>query len=85
MGREPKRHNIAGKVTWIGTGGAPDEGPALRGPVMTFDHYRHFGEDGPDFWTEAPNLAERIYGMNVRLTMRFNPIEQAEDDRCRRW
>lgn len=64
IGAEPKREGIAGKVNWVGIG--PHRQPGIRGPIVTFDHFIDFGTEGPDLVAIAPQLAERVYGRNVR-------------------
>src|SRR3989442_10716413 len=48
VGDEPRRHRIAGKLTWIGIG--PQrlyDDPDRRGPQVTFRHFLYLGENGP--------------------------------------
>lgn len=45
---EPRRHGIAGKLTWVGIG--PQklfDSSDTRGPRVTFRHFLYFGEYGP--------------------------------------
>jgi len=77
IGAEPRRHNIAKKVNWIGIG-AHRTHAGNRGPVVTFDHFRWFGKDGPWLAQVAPVLAEHIYGRNGRSLIRFTPREASE-------
>jgi len=78
VGDEPRREDIAEKITWIGIGphksGRPDR------PLVTFDHYLFFGPRGPRFRDHAPALAQHVYGRNVRTIMTFTPKEQVEVD-----
>jgi len=69
IGAEPERNRIAGKVNWIGIGPRRHVGLDKRGPVLTFEHFLYFGEDGPSFIKKAPALAHRIYSRNVRVLM----------------
>src|SRR5262245_48296821 len=79
-GAEAQGHGISGKVNWIGIGPhkhPPPEG--WRGPLVTFDHFIIFEDDGPDFRELAPNLAERIYSTPGRCSfVNFDNIEQSE-------
>jgi hypothetical protein len=67
MGGEAQSWGISGKVTWIGIGPEKHDGPH-DAPLVTFDHFVYFGEDGPDFRAETPVLARRMYrqGRHVR-------------------
>lgn len=68
IGREAQTSGIAGQVNWIGVG--PQKAyKGLRGPVVTFDHFVHFGTAGPDFRSLAPALAERVYASNIRAVL----------------
>jgi hypothetical protein len=68
IGREPALNGVAGKVTWVGIG--PHKVPGQwRGPLVTFDHFTHYGERGPLLRTIAPALAKRVLGRNVRAIM----------------
>lgn len=75
IGAEPVRENIAGKLTWIGIGKHEtnsDPGRSFvtpRCPLVTFDHFLYFGEEGPLLSDLAPALARRMYGRNVRTLM----------------
>jgi hypothetical protein len=69
IGQEPRKHGIAGKLTWIGIGSQkfdPDR-PNSRGPQVRFRHFLNLGEDGPLLEQEYPALARRMYDTNVRL------------------
>ena len=69
IGAEPRKHELARKVNWIGIG--PRKGVARkRGPVITFEHFLLFGcngSDGPSFEELAQQLAARMYSKNVRF------------------
>ena len=68
LGPAPRANGIAGQVNWIGIG--PHKTTSRkRGPLVTFDHFLHFGTDGPDFRTLAPHLAKRMYAGRVRHLM----------------
>jgi hypothetical protein len=66
IGAEAERNGIKGKLTWIGVG-ASKTGDHTK-PLVTFDHFVHFGEAGTLLRTVAPNLAKRMYDRNIRAT-----------------
>ena len=83
VGREPDRHGIAGKLTWVGIG--PHKTGNPRRPHVTFDHFLYYGEGGRLFETLAPTLARHIYGRNVRTIMdSLSDKERAETERILR-
>jgi len=67
IGEEPQRWNIAGKLTWVGIGPHRVALPGGRGPLVSFEHFRYYGEDGQLLIELAPRLAARLYGCNVRV------------------
>jgi hypothetical protein len=69
IGQEARANRIAGKVNWIGIGPHKTYTPGKRGPEVTFDQFRDFVTDGPDFRRLAPTLAERMYSLNIRHVM----------------
>jgi hypothetical protein len=72
IGRAPKSHGIAGKLTWIGIDPQKFEdfnGPNSRGPQLWFRHFWHPGEDGPLLEEKYPALARRMYNKNTRVVM----------------
>ena len=82
LSAEPRSHGLDGKVNWIGIG--PHQGAVAgkRGPIVTFDHFKFYGSEGPDFEELAPRLAERMYSRNIRVIMRsLDATEQKEVDR----
>jgi hypothetical protein len=60
---EPKRHGIAGKLTWIGID--PHKFGDARRPQVIFDHFLYF-EDGPELEDNYPALASHMYEINRR-------------------
>jgi hypothetical protein len=79
VGAEPESHGLARKVNWIGIGPRRRAAAGKRGPVVTFDHFRFFGSDGPSFLELAPQIADRMYSKNVRVLMdRLNRRERGE-------
>jgi hypothetical protein len=77
IGPEPKRHRIAGKLTWIGIGppklfNNPDK---PHNPRVTFDHYWYRGESGPLLEIEYPALAKRMYEKNVRVLVHKSSVD----------
>lgn len=81
MGSEPRSYRLDGKVNWIGIGAHKRHTPNARGPLVTFDHFRFYGDRGPDFERLAPVLAQRMYSRNVRLLMALSSEERAEVSR----
>ena len=79
VGAEPRRNGLAKKLTWVGIGphkvGRPDR------PLVMFDHFLYYGEEGQLLEEYAPNMAQHIYGRNVRTLMSLTEEEQAEVDR----
>jgi hypothetical protein len=67
VGRQAQRHYLDGRLTWIGVGARKDGDPHC--PLVTFDHFLHYGETGPRLRDLAPALATRMYDWNVRVTM----------------
>jgi hypothetical protein len=82
-GIQAQRHEINGKVNWIGIGANRDKPPrGYRGPLVTFDHFVLFEADGPDFRRLAPNLSTRVYLTEGRCSfIRFSKVEQVEINR----
>ena len=78
IGDEAEDNGIAGKINWIGIGPRP-EGRRRRGPILSFDHFRNFGTNGPDFRAKAPKLSKRIYSFNIRRLMDNMTSEQQEE------
>jgi hypothetical protein len=81
IGGEPESHGLARKVNWIGIGPHRRKAPNKRGPVVTFDHFRLFGDNAkaPSFLKLAPRLATRMYSKNVRVIMNdLDPRERGE-------
>lgn len=65
VGAEPVREGIASKITWMGIN--PSFGPIYgRGPLVTFEHFLLFDENGPEFESWAPKTAKRFYRRNAR-------------------
>jgi hypothetical protein len=76
IGREPAGEGIAEKVTWIGIGKHEISRDPCRlfvtpsCPLVTFDHFKYYGEKGPLLKYYAPTLASRmLYDNNVRKLM----------------
>jgi hypothetical protein len=70
IGPEPRRHGIAGKLTWIGIGARKIYDSALQNsPRVRFDHFWYQGEHGPLLEHMYPALARRMYDRNVRQLM----------------
>ncbi|HUQ69148.1 MAG TPA: hypothetical protein VM165_06485 [Planctomycetaceae bacterium] len=79
IGPEAQSNRIDGQVNWVGIGPHKVKVRGKRGLEVTFDHFLHFGTDGPDFRTLAPQLAQRMYGNNVRSVLDgLSATEQTE-------
>jgi hypothetical protein len=78
--------DIAGRINWIGVGA--NELPAphdYSGPLVVFDHFLNCNS-----WEEmvrdvAPNLAARMYDVNVRATTKFDRQTQREIVKLLAW
>jgi hypothetical protein len=77
IGDEPRRHGIAEKINWIGIGPVRRVGRG-KGPIVAFEHFLYFGAEGPRVIEYVPTLAAHMYGLNVRMLMRFTPAEETE-------
>lgn len=75
VGKEPVSKGIAGKLTWIGIGKHETHTDRRRPfvspetPLVTFDHFLYYGEEGPSLDEIAPALARRMFDRNVRILM----------------
>jgi hypothetical protein len=78
VGREPQRHRIAGKLTWIGIGPQMIDDTA-RGPRLIFRHFWYRGEEGPILRSDYPGLAGRMYDTNVRVLMHSQASSEVEE------
>jgi len=77
IGWEAKQNFISKKLTWIGIG--PHKSGDSHRPLVTFDHFLYFGEQGPLLERWAPKLARHIYSKNVRVMMdSLSAIERKE-------
>ncbi len=81
-GAEAQRNKIARKITWVGIGPHKRASGTKRGPLVTFDLFRYFGEAGPAFATYAPLLAARHF--RVLMSDKLARAEMAEVDRILR-
>jgi hypothetical protein len=76
ISQEPVGEGIAGKLTWIGKGKHETISDPSRSfvtpssPLVMFDHFRYYGEQGPLLKVIAPKLAKRmLYDKNARTLM----------------
>lgn len=77
----PRDRDIRRKVNWVGIGPRKVPFAGRRGPLVTFDHFVLFEEEGADFQAVAPTLARRLYQSKAARYLfsdRFNQTEQAE-------
>jgi hypothetical protein len=75
-----KAEGIGRKLNWIGIG-ARKQRTYKRGPLITFDHFVLFEENGKDFETIAPALSGRLLitnGARFLFSDDFNEIERKE-------
>ena len=85
IGSEPRRHNIDGKITWVGIGPSKTQGewPAS---LVTFERFLLFDAGGPSLATLAPCLAKRMYVGKVRyLVAGYSPEEHADAQKIVHW
>jgi hypothetical protein len=76
-GAEAQRNNIDGKITWVGIG-RHEQGSNGRGPLLGFDRFRYWGEEGPALAEYAPRLASRTF--RVLMSDNLSQTELAEVD-----
>jgi hypothetical protein len=81
QGAAAESNDIACKVNWIGIGPHKSHVEGMDDPIVTFDHFRDFGIDGPLLHLEAPHLARHMYVKKARVLMAFTAQEQAEVDK----
>jgi len=87
VGREPVSEGIAGKLTWIGIGKHEIHTDRRRSfvspktPLVAFDHFLYYGEEGPSLDKIAPALARRMYDRNVRILMDSLTSEEQKEVR----
>ena len=75
----PRAVRIDGKVNWIGIG---SQKGAIhgRGPLVTFEHFVLYNQNGKDFRNEAPILAGRMYATNAPRFVFSDNLSKAEQD-----
>lgn len=79
-GDEPRSDGIDRRINWIGLGAHKNpDGPYLH-PVVTFDHFVLFEQNGQKLQTVAPELAQRMYSKHAPryLLNDISKMEQAE-------
>lgn len=69
LGAQSSSHGLEGKINWVGVGPRKHLCPSGRGPVVGFDHFVLFEDEGPDFASLAPTLAGRLFRENVRVLL----------------
>ncbi len=86
ISREPECEGIAGKLTWIGIDKHETIDDPSRSfvtpsrPLVTFDHFLYYGDQGPLLKNIAPSLANRmLYDNNVRTLMDSLSREQQQE------
>jgi hypothetical protein len=81
IGARATADGISNRVNWVGIGTRKAQVTGMRGPLVTFAHFKLFEEEGPDFRTIAPNLARRLYlpkAARFLFDDNFNKAERAE-------
>lgn len=78
-GREPLRHGIARKLTWVGIGPHKTGNPRL--PIVTFDHFLYYGDKGPLLENVAKSIAEHFYQGGARMLVNLSDEESLEAER----
>jgi hypothetical protein len=71
IGSEAQSHGIAGRINWVGIGAKKHWGPDSqridpRGPIVQFEKFRLWENNGPLLHVEAPLLARRFYEKGAR-------------------
>lgn len=70
VGAKPRKEGIAAKVTWVGAGPsnkAHQEG--FRAPIVTFQGFVRFENNGPLLSSVAPALARHIFEGGIRYLL----------------
>lgn len=83
MSSGPRSAGIAGKVNWIGIGAKKRRNNG-RAPMVSFEHFVLFYEDGQDLWKLAPKLAARMYkdhAPRIKFNQDLTATEKAEVSR----
>jgi hypothetical protein len=69
IGKEPRKHRIACRLTWIGIGA--QKFGNVRSPQVSFRHFLYLGPDGPLLKQDYPALARRMYAGKVRILVHY--------------
>ena len=65
IGNEPQNCGIAKKVTWIGINPIKKKSIIpMRGPILTFEKFKLFDQDGPLLETFGDSLPKRLFCKN---------------------
>jgi hypothetical protein len=86
-GSEAVASGIDRRINWVGLGAQKHPLKDVRGPLVTFEHFKLFEEDGLDFWAVAPALSERLYRWHAPrflLVESATKVERAEIQRVLR-
>jgi len=79
VGPEAQANRIAERVNWVGIG-PRRVGRRAGNPVLAFEHFHDFGEEGSLVRDCMPLLVRRMYTANVRATMTFGRQAQEQID-----
>jgi hypothetical protein len=75
---QPRSQNIAGKINWIGLGARKKTLENRRAPIVTFQHFVLYEQEGENLRDIAPVLARRLLSRNARVVLNFTAEEQRE-------
>jgi hypothetical protein len=81
IGTKAKAEGIDRKINWIGVRPKKRPFPGGRGPLVTFERFRLFEENGPDFGDIAPGLAKRLSSSAKGSRFLFYNFSDADLDR----
>lgn len=77
IGNEPRRLGISERVNWIGVGARQRYAKGVTHPLITFDHFALYEEQGVKLSKIASSLAERLYS---RDAPRFLLVESSDPE-----
>lgn len=69
LSAEPQAYGIAGRITWVGVGARRGESIPIgyRGPIVGFDRFKLFDQDGPMLDSLARDLRD-IYSASTAVS-----------------
>ncbi len=75
---------ISRKLNWIGIGPRKQWIGGMRGPLVTFDHFLLFEDDGANFEALAPALAHRLYFSKAPRFLFSGKLNRTEQEEVKR-